>query len=256
MKSNFFIIIQARLGSSRFPKKIIQKLDNRSVLEYMLEQISLNFNKRNIIVNTTLSKKDDFLVKFLNKNKINYYRGSEHNVLDRYIKCAKYFKVKNIIHLTSDCPFVDVNLIQKMKIYFLKSKIDYLANTYPPNQSYYPDGTDIEIYKFKSLLKLSKLTNKKEDKEHVTNFFWKNPKIFKTKIFPAKKNLANFKFSLDYKNDLFLLKKILFISKNKKIKMTYQNITNIINNNKLLKKISNTNLKKFKKNRNDLYNEL
>ena len=104
-----------------------------------------------------------------------------------------------------------------MKKIFFSKNLDYLANTYPPNKSMYPDGTDIEIYKYKSLLKLSKLTNKKEDKEHVTNFFWKNKKIFKTMIIKNKINLSNFKYSIDYKNEIILVKKILKIIKKKKI---------------------------------------
>ena len=250
---NFAILIQARLGSSRFPKKIIQYIDGKTVIEYMVDKLLKVFKKKNIIINTTNSKKDDELIQIIEKKKLKYFRGSENNVLDRYLKCSKKFKVKNIIHLTSDCPLVDTNLISKMKKTFENKKLDYFANTYPPNMSNFPDGSDIEIYKQKSLIKLSKLSNKREDKEHVTNFFWKNPKIFNTNILKSNKKLSKFKYSLDYKNELFLIKKIIKISKIKKIKLNYKNIVKIINNNKNLKKISNNNLSKFKKNRNDLY---
>ena len=90
-----------------------------------------------------------------------------------------------------------------------KNKFDYLANTYPPSKSTYPDGTDIEIYKFSSLKKLAKLTSQKEDKEHVTNFFWKNPTKFKTYTYKNKYNISNFKYSIDYKNELGLIKEIV-----------------------------------------------
>ena len=95
-----------------------------------------------------------------------------------------------------------------MRRVFILNKLDYLANTYPPTKSKYPDGSDIEIFKFKSLLKISKLSTNNEDKEHVTNFFWKNPKEFKTKMINNKKDLSNYKFSIDYKSDLTLVKKI------------------------------------------------
>ena len=212
-----------------------------------------NLKKKNIIIATTKNKRDNKLVKLVKKLKINYFRGSEENVLNRYINCGKKFNVKNVIHITSDCPLVDTNLIYKMINIFNKKKIDYLANTYPPKKSKFPDGTDIEIYKYKSLVRLNKLTQKDEDKEHVTNFFWKNPRLFKTMIVNNKKNLSMYKYSLDYKNELLLIKKILKKIKLKNLNLNYQNIVKIIKNDNSIKNISNKNLKKFKLNRKDLY---
>ena len=150
---------------------------------------------------------------------------------------------------------MDVDLLIRMKrIFEKKKKLDYFANTYPPESSNFPDGSDIEIYKQKSLIKLSKMSDKKEDKEHVTNFFWKNPNTFNVQILKSNKNLSLFKYSLDYENELFLIREIIKISKKKKIKLNYRNIVKIIKTTPSLKKISNQSLLKFKKNRKDLYN--
>ena len=252
---NFAILIQARLGSTRFPKKIIKDIDGKTVIEYMIDRLLKVFKKKNIIINTTNSVKDNKLVIIAKRNKLLYFRGSENNVLDRYLKCSKKFNVKNIIHLTSDCPLVDVDLLIRMKrIFEKKKKLDYFANTYPPELSNFPDGSDIEIYKQKSLIKLSKMSDKKEDKEHVTNFFWKNPNTFNVQILKSNKNLSLFKYSLDYENELFLIREIIKISKKKKIKLNYRNIVKIIKTTPSLKRISNQSLLKFKKNRKDLYN--
>lgn len=252
---NFAILIQARLGSTRFPKKIIKDIDGKTVIEYMIDRLLKVFKKKNIIINTTNSVKDNKLVIIAKRNKLLYFRGSENNVLDRYLKCSKKFNVKNIIHLTSDCPLVDVDLLIRMKrIFEKKKKLDYFANTYPPKLSNFPDGSDIEIYKQKSLIKLSKMSDKKEDKEHVTNFFWKNPNTFNVQILKSNKNLSLFKYSLDYENELFLIREIIKISKKKKIKLNYRNIVKIIKTTPSLKRISNQSLLKFKKNRKDLYN--
>jgi|TARA_Y100000294_G_C8552515_1_gene335943 spore coat polysaccharide biosynthesis protein SpsF (cytidylyltransferase family) len=248
----FAILIQARTGSKRYPEKILKKIDHRVILEFMIDSLLTRFSKNNIIIATTKSKRDNKIIKILKEKKIKYFRGSEQNVLKRYIFCAKKFSVKNIIQLTSDCPLVDVNLIYKMKKIFFKKKLEYFSNTYPPNKSTFPDGTDIEIYKYNSLLRLNKLSNKNEDKEHVTNFFWKNPKLFKTMILKNKYNFSSYKFSIDYKNELKLLRKILYLLKKKKLKPNYLNIVKIIKKNKDLKKISDKNLKKFKLNRKDL----
>jgi len=249
----FTIIIQARCCSSRFPNKVLKKIKKKSLLEFMIERLSTVFLKKKIIVATTLSKKDNKLVSILKKKKINFFRGSEDNVLKRYINCCTKFNVQNVVHLTSDCPLVDLELLDRMIRYFKKNKFDYLSNTYPPSKSTYPDGTDIEIYKFSSLKKLAKLTSQKEDKEHVTNFFWKNPTKFKTYTYKNKYNISNFKYSIDYKNELGLIKEIVKYSDNNKLELSAENIVKIIKKNKKLKKISLLNLNKFKRNRKDLY---
>lgn len=249
----FGIIIQARTGSKRFPAKVLNKIDHRSVLEYLIDNLINYFPRKKIFVATTKLKRDDRIVNIVKKKKINFYRGSENNVLKRYLDCSIKFNLKNIIHITSDCPLIDPILIKKMKKEFISQKLDYYANTCPPNKSKYPDGTDIEIYSFNSLKKVFKIAKKKEDKEHVTNFFWKNPEKFKINILNNKKNISNYKFSIDYKNDLHLVKKIVKILNAKKLKGNANNIVNIIKNNKRLKRISETSRSKYAKNRKDLF---
>ena len=107
------------------------------------------------------------------KNHIRFFKGSEKNVIKRYIDCAKKFKINTVIRVTSDCPLVDPILIKKMYNRFLKIRCDYFSNTYPLRDSTFPDGTDIEIFKLKSLIKAYKMIKNKSDKEHVTTFFWK-----------------------------------------------------------------------------------
>ena len=249
----FGIVIQVRTGSSRFPEKILKKIDKRTVIEFLIDNLLTKFKNKNLVIATTNLKKDSIILKILKKKNINFFRGSEENVLKRYLNCAQKFKINNIIQITSDCPLVDVNLIIKMKKIFFSKNLDYLANTYPPKKSMYPDGTDIEIYKYKSLLKLSKLTNKKEDKEHVTNFFWKNPKIFKTMIIKNKENNSKYKYSIDYKSELLLIRRILKIFKIKKAFPSSDDVVKAIKKNKKLRKISNKNIEKFKLNRKDLF---
>tara|TARA_B110000263_G_C15267562_1_gene491866 strand:- start:580 stop:1338 length:759 start_codon:yes stop_codon:yes gene_type:complete len=250
---NFGIIIQARTGSTRFPGKVLQKIDHRSVLEYLIDSLLKVFQHNEIIIATTILKRDDKIKLIAQMKKIKIFRGSENNVLKRYLECSKKFNLKNIIHITSDCPLVDPKLIKRMKKIFISKKFDYFSNTNPPKKGKYPDGMDIEIYKSKALLKLSKLTKLKEDKEHVTNFFWKNPDKFKIGILKNKKNMSNFKFSVDYKDDLILVKKILEKIKLKKIFPTSKNITNIIKSNSKLKILSEISRKKYKENRKDLF---
>ena len=231
----------------------MKKIDHRSVLDYLIDSLLKIFSHKEIIIATTNLKKDDKIKKIAQKKKVKFFRGSEKNVLKRYLDCSKKFKLQNIIHITSDCPLVDPSLIKKMKKIFILKKLDYFSNTNPPNKSRYPDGMDIEIYRYKSLLKLAKLTKLQEDKEHVTNFFWKNPNKFRTGILKNNQNISNYKFSIDYKNDLILVRKILEKINQKKILPTSKNVVNIIKYNNKLKKISEISRQKYKKNRKDLF---
>ena len=249
------IIIQARTGSRRFPNKILKKIDDRSVLQYLIDKLFRYFDKKEIIIATTKSK-NDYLISNVSKfNKIKLFRGSANNLLIRYLHCSKKYNIKNIIRITSDCPLVEPKSIKKMYKIFKKKKFDYLSNTCPPENSKYPDGSDIEIFNHKSLKKLSKLKQSKEDKEHIYGF-WKNKNIFKIKTLNRKNDISKFKYSLDYKSDLFLIKKIIAQLKKKKYLETPENIVKIIKKDKQLSQISNRNRLKYLENKKSKKNDL
>ena len=149
----FSIIIQARLGSSRLPGKVLINYKNYTLLSVLHQRLKRSQKIKDVIIATTKKREDNEIVKFCKNNSIKYFRGSENNVLNRYYQTAKKFNIKNIIRITADCPFIDPTILDKMIIEFKKKKLDYLSNTYP-EPSTYPDGMDIEI--FKSIFKTSK----------------------------------------------------------------------------------------------------
>ncbi len=244
---NYLIIIQARTGSKRFPKKIIKKIDGKTIIEILLDRLNKNFKKEKIIIATTKNKKDDILCKIAKKKGIKYFRGSENNVMSRFIQIGKIYKLDFIIRITSDCPLIDPELVSKMLNIFLVKKIDYLSNTLPFEKKTFPDGSDIEVFKYESLLN-SSLSTKRNELEHVTNQLWKNKK-FKRKIFRQNKDLSKYRYSLDYKSDLFVIKEIFnYLMKNKLVGTANQ-ITNFLSKNQLLLKIGKKNLENYLKNK-------
>ena len=112
-----------------------------------------------------------------------------------------------------------------MKKIYLSKKLDYISNTLPIEKSKFPNGSDIEIFKTSLFQKYKKISNK--DKEHVTNLFWKDKKI-KKMIYPSNKNLSHIRYTLDYQEDLIVIKKIINFLKNNKKKITYTNISNFL----------------------------
>ncbi|MDC3175556.1 glycosyltransferase family protein [Candidatus Pelagibacter sp.] len=212
-KNKIDIIIQARVGSTRLKGKVLKKYKGVTPLKIMIERLKYCKKIKDVIICTTRLPEDNKIVKFCMKENIKYFRGDKNNVLSRYYKTANKFKSDIIVRVTSDCPLVDYRIINKMLVTFLKSKIDYYANTYPlPTR--YPDGMDVEIFNFSTLKITSKKAILPSEKEHVTPYMYNSGKFnFKRK--DLKQNLSGYRFCIDYKNDFDLFKKILNHFKNK-----------------------------------------
>ena len=231
-------LIQARLGSKRLPNKILKKADNKILLDIMINRLRNSKKIDKIIICTTINKRDDKIVKFCKEKKISFYRGSENNVMLRYVNAAKKYKIDTIVRLTSDCPLIDPVIVDKMITSFFKYKTDYLSNTYPPNQSTFPDGTDVEIFKLNSLIEINKTENRKSYREHVTSNFWKDRK-YKSSLYKAGTDLSNFRYTLDYKDDYTVLKKIVENFKSRIYDVDTKEIVAFLKKNKKIYLINN-----------------
>ena len=203
----FSIIIQARIGSSRLPGKILRNYKTYNLLKVLIQRLNKSKKVKNIIIATTKQKEDDRVVKFCLDNSLNYFRGSKNNVLNRYYKASRKYKVKNIIRITSDCPLIDPVILDKMILEFKKKKLDYLSNTYP-EPSTYPDGMDIEIFTYRSLQLANKYAKTKSEKEHVTAYI-RRQKRFKILRTDLLKDMSNFRLTIDYPKDYNLFKYLI-----------------------------------------------
>ncbi|OUW57830.1 MAG: hypothetical protein CBD57_04140 [Candidatus Pelagibacter sp. TMED197] len=225
----FHAIIQARMGSKRLPGKSLKNYKKISPLEILCKRLKKIKKVSKIIVATTKEKKDDKIVKFCKTIKINYFRGSSANVLDRYYGAAKKFKSKEIIRLTADNPFIDKKTLIKM--INLKKKFDYIANTYPLPATY-PDGSDIEIFNFETLKETHKNARLPSEKEHVTFYMWQSKKFKKKKI-DLGKNYSKIRYTIDTLEDYKLFKFIVDSFDKKKIfSISMQDIIKLLSHNK------------------------
>ena len=211
-KIKYGIIIQARMGSKRFPGKILKKINNKSILDFILYFFRGNSSSsiKEYVVATSVLKRDEKIKDWCKINKINYFCGSEKNVLSRYFYCAKKYNIQNIIRLTADNPFVDFVELNKMIKIFEKKKYDYISN-----QSFLPKGMGCEIITFDALEKSFNKAKKFNQLEHVNEYILQNKKEFKIKILRNRKKKIFFKlnFSIDtIKNYNYCLKIINNIS--------------------------------------------
>jgi len=203
------VIIQARMGSSRLPGKVLKKLGDRSLLDFQIDRIKEAKTIDFIIVATTMERSDDDIELFCNEKGINCFRGSETDVLSRYYECAKVNNIDTIVRLTADCPLIDPNVIDMVVDLYFTSNVDYASNTVPPETSLWPDGSDVEVFSFDALKKAYIESNSNEDREHVTFFFWKNKKNgFKTAQLCNSSDWSKYRFTVDYIEDYEVLKLI------------------------------------------------
>ena len=201
------IIIQARLGSKRLPRKVLRKINNKSILEIIFRRLSKSKNANDIIFAIPNNKENLELKKFIKKKlKAKVFLGPESNVLKRYYLAAKKFKSKIIVRITSDCPFVDPKIVDEYIDIIKKNRLDYVYNGHPHT---FPDGLDVEVFNIKSL-KIANINAKsKEQKNGVTRYFRDNLNKFKTQHVKCLiKNISNIRITLDEENDFQLIKNI------------------------------------------------
>lgn len=202
-------ILQARCGSKRLPNKVLLKLKGKTIIEHIVDRLKQCKQIDKIIVTTSINKKDDKIQKICNNLGIDYFRGSENDVLERFYECAQKYKAKQIIRVCADSPCIDSKIVNKLINVHLKSKNDYSSLGFV-DQETYPDGMNIEIFTFNVLKILYQKAFLKSDLEHVTSFLKNYYKQLNLKIYILKhKPSYNYiRLSLDYKKDFKLLKKI------------------------------------------------
>jgi len=231
-KNKVGIIIQARMGSKRFPGKIMKLINNKPILFHMLRQIKKSNLYDEIIFCTSIKKENDVVRKFCKKNKIICFSGSENNLVNRYYLTAKKYKIDVIVRLTADCPLIDPTIIDLCIKKFLSRNYDFVANTSPPYKKSYPDGVDVEVFSFKTIEIVNRECKSKNDLEHVTPYIWRKKKRFNLFRFELKKNLFKYRFTLDYKEDFILIRKVLLNFYKKRKKITMKNVVNYIKQHK------------------------
>ncbi len=176
-------ITQARTGSTRFPNKIMRKINGDSLLKIHINRIKKSKMINSIIIATTICKSDDVIVKEAENLNVKYYRGSELDLLDRFYNSINKLKPDYIVRLTSDCPLIDWNLIDLIIKKTLSGDYDYCSNTLEDS---FPDGQDVEVFKFDSLFRAWMKAKLPSEREHVTPFMKKNSDYFGKNLFKVK----------------------------------------------------------------------
>lgn len=195
-------IIQARMGSTRLPGKVLLDLEGKTVLEHVIDRVKASRFIDDIIIATTISKEDLKIVKLCAGLGISVYCGSENDVLERYYETARLFGADQVVRITSDCPMIDPSVIDAVIDLHLREKADYSSNTLKET---YPDGQDVEIFTLGSLKNAWKNAKLASEREHVTPYIRKNPE-YKLVNIEYGKDMSNKRWTLDNSEDYEFIK--------------------------------------------------
>jgi glutamate-1-semialdehyde 2,1-aminomutase/spore coat polysaccharide biosynthesis protein SpsF len=160
-------IPQARMGSSRLPGKVLAEINGRPMLWHVVTRLKRTPSIERVVVATSTAASDDPVARFCSEEKIECFRGSESDVLDRYYQAAKEFRADVVVRVTADCPLIDPDVVQKVVQRFRQGGCDYVSNTL---RYTYPDGLDTEVFSFAALERAWREAKKPSDREHVTPY--------------------------------------------------------------------------------------
>jgi spore coat polysaccharide biosynthesis protein SpsF len=209
-------IIQARYGSIRLPGKILMKINNKSLLHYVINQVQNSKKIDNLVVATTKKTQDDKVAKLVDSYDVKVFRGSENDVLDRYYQCAKFFDADIIVRITSDCPLIDPTLIDRCIVEFQNSDYEYISNvnklegdSWIYHLNGFPLGFAVEVFTFDALERAWKNAKKPSEREHVTQYIPNNPKLFKIGVIENSNDFSDIHLAVDHQVDFDLVKLVI-----------------------------------------------
>ena len=192
------------MGSTRLPGKVMKLINGTPMISLLLNRLSKSNKIDKIVVVTTDNERDDKLYKYVKELNYLCYRGSENNVLKRYLDAAKLHNANIIVRITGDCPLIDPLIVDTCIDKFLKLDVDYLSNTLFPT---FPDGLDVEVFQYSALDTANNEAKEKYDREHVTPYLKFNGK-FSTYNYCNRINLSRCRWTVDTEEDFCVIKNV------------------------------------------------
>ena len=204
---NVVAIIQARMGSTRLPSKVLEDLAGEPMLARVVNRTRRAKTLDTVVVATTTQPVDDAIVRLCEKQGWPFFRGSEEDVLDRYYQTAAAYEASVIVRVTSDCPLIDAEVIDKVvqRFFSLYPDIDYVSNGM---QRTFPRGLDVEVMSFAALERAWQEDNNPAWREHVTPYIRRHPEKFKIRNVANDVDYSHMRWTVDTIEDLTFVRKI------------------------------------------------
>lgn len=212
-KGRIVAIIQARMGSTRLPGKILLPLAGKTVLWHIYQRVSQVKTIDEVVIATSDKSADDQVEVYCRHENLRCSRGSEDDVLDRFYQAAISFNAQHVIRITGDCPLVDPIIIRDLIDFYFLGHYDYCgvatgAGAAMEKNGKFPDGYDAEIFSFSALKTTWAGANEQQNREHVTPFIWRQPTKFRNGLLKCNKCLLSVRLTLDNPHDYALIQKV------------------------------------------------
>jgi spore coat polysaccharide biosynthesis protein SpsF len=195
---NLGIVIQARMGSTRLPGKVLRPIHGTPLLGHILDRLERLRHPATVVVATTVEERDDAIVRFCDQRRTHIFRGSENNVLERYYKCAEEYGFDQVIRLTADNPFTDIEELDRLIDLHLSARADFSHSF-----AILPVGVGAEIFRFDVLAESARLSHAPHHFEHVDEYLIEHPERFKTVQLdvPPEKKYPHVRLTVDDETD-------------------------------------------------------
>lgn len=197
-------IVQARMGSTRLPNKVMKTIGGVPMIELLLARLARSCQVDQIVVATSTDERNGPLVDHVQKLGFSFVRGSENDVLERYLLAAKLTQADVVVRITGDCPLTDHSLVDSAILQFKSLGVDYFSNVEDPT---YPDGLDIEVFSAKTLERAGRETREPFDREHVTPYI-RNSGLFKTGLMRNSEDLSGLRWTVDEPSDFDVVSQV------------------------------------------------
>lgn len=207
MAERVIVVIQARLGSTRLPGKALADLAGRPMLAHVAERAKAIPGIDGVVLATTVNQGDDALEAFAREIGVDCVRGSEEDVLDRFLVAARETKAEAIVRITADCPLLDPEVSGQVlaKYLALRPDVDYVSNVHPPT---YPDGLDTEVFSVEALGRAAREARRDSEKAHVTPYLWNTRGRFRIHNVDYPKDLSRHRWTVDTQADLDFVREV------------------------------------------------
>lgn len=208
LDEEWVVFIEARMGSSRLPRKVIRELGGLTAIELLIKRLEPVIPREQVYVATTDCEPDDALCSYLTNLGVQFLRGSEEDVMGRIIDASRMVDRPRIVSLTGDCPLIDYRIIASMAAQFEIRTLDYMCNFLPPS---FPDGMEVQIFSLEAISKVLKISRTAQEQEHTGLVFRNYPEIFSCFNFEAPNNLRapGLGLTLDEETDALLISAIV-----------------------------------------------
>lgn len=229
-KPKTLIIVQARMGSTRLPGKVLKQIIEKPLIFYLVERLKRVKNSHSIVIATSTNALDDTLANYCMKTNIPVFRGSENDVLQRYYDCAKEYGADFIVRICSDCPLIDPALVDDVieQCLIQKEPLRIASNVI---QRTYPRGMDTEVFTFQALEEAAMTVTSVEEREHVTLNFYRHPNLYHLISVKSNKNTSNYRLTVDTQEDFELISKIFTALYPKNPAFTLQDVLQLLKAN-------------------------